>query len=377
MEQFMLTGTKWSTTQIFEQQSLTRNKINLKKFLNSFLLFRKGHEMKCEQFNNGDYKIFPVKQPLAYLGVDDVNKKVDLEKGEKIPIEYFIRHKNSYRGGGTYGEFGGIDITLVRLSKPSQKEVACLPSEDFKDSGIGPGFNNSENVVLAGFGKYYREPCKTDDLGPANDLYCAEVPCKKEEKPPQEPECSKFFTKNPDKLLDFDNKNLTKITLISLNKNETFCYRNKSILEGSKGWCPVIDDASTMGELTTTDTWGFCSKDCFLNETKQIEPDANVLREVRHVDVLSDKLCNEFLESSLYGSVVKIQPEILCIGFQKSQEEKTYTISDNNKIEKTDTGKSSNNNILKLISANYFFLFLAKKSYVTSAGTCNGDSGRW
>ena len=36
---------------------------------------------------------------------------------EVIDIEYLVYHKDSYQGGGGYGEFGGYDITLLKLGK--------------------------------------------------------------------------------------------------------------------------------------------------------------------------------------------------------------------------------------------------------------------
>ena len=36
---------------------------------------------------------------------------------EVIDIEYLVYHKESYQGGGGYGEFGGYDITLLKLGK--------------------------------------------------------------------------------------------------------------------------------------------------------------------------------------------------------------------------------------------------------------------
>ena len=52
-----------------------------------------------------------------------------------IDIEYVIHHKDSYRGGGTYGEFGGYDITLMKLGNT---ELTTLPSIKIQSHSIDP-----------------------------------------------------------------------------------------------------------------------------------------------------------------------------------------------------------------------------------------------
>ena len=44
-----------------------------------------------------DIKIYPI-NPIAkaYIMMNEIQNKVSEESGEKIQIEYFVRHKNSY-----------------------------------------------------------------------------------------------------------------------------------------------------------------------------------------------------------------------------------------------------------------------------------------
>ena len=57
-----------------------------------------------------------------------------------------------YRGGGTYGHFGGYDITLLEMAKPIVGfQTACLPSPSFDDLRAG-----KDDTMIAGYGRYFR-----------------------------------------------------------------------------------------------------------------------------------------------------------------------------------------------------------------------------
>ena len=113
------------------------------------------------------YDIEP--KPVAWIGVDDVN---DVESwkdsGAMRTIAEIVRHALSYKGGGYYGDYGGYDISLVKLDKPvSGSAPACLPGPIFKDAGVVAG--------LAGHGEYHREggrTCQTDGHGQYKHKYC-------------------------------------------------------------------------------------------------------------------------------------------------------------------------------------------------------------
>ena len=312
------------------------------------LIFRTQGKVKCVITEAEDIHIFPIEpKAFAYIGIANVNEVADVSKGEKLPIEYVVRHKNSYRGGGNYGTYGGYDITLIHLASPTNAEPACLPSSDFKDSSLGAGFDNIQNVMLAGFGRYYRTPCMTDDLGPSPNHYCVkDSKCNTDVNPPVTEECQKLFTDNPEIENEFSNKNLHKITASDSSK-QFDCFRKTSFEEGSKGWCPVTDDASTIGNIQSTDSWGFCGKDCFLKENENIEPDSSVLRSKEGIDILSDELCNQFLLASYSMITPEYLPEVLCIGYYKKTNIKTYQISADGKV--TD-GKDGRRTLIKAFS---------------------------
>ena len=77
-------------------------------------------------------------------------------------IKRALRHAHSYRGGASYGTFGGYDISLLELETPlSGVTLACVPKLEFDDIITGK---------LAGYGKYQRDKgqtCQTNKgMGP-------------------------------------------------------------------------------------------------------------------------------------------------------------------------------------------------------------------
>ena len=75
------------------------------------------------------------------------------ETGQKSHIKRALRHAHSYRGGASYGTYGGYDISLLELETPlSGVKLACVPKLEFDD--IIPG-------KLAGYGKYHRDKGQT------------------------------------------------------------------------------------------------------------------------------------------------------------------------------------------------------------------------
>ena len=57
-------------------------------------------------------------------------------------------------------------------------------------------------------------------------------------------------------------------------------------------------------------SWGYCSKDCFLDEDAD---DFGVMRVVDTANVLSTEQCNEFLDWALKKNV-EVRPLVLCVG---------------------------------------------------------------
>jgi len=325
----------------------------------------KGHYsdkvIKCIYTKNKDVKIYPITpKGAAYVGIEDVANHEAHNLGQKILIEFVVRHFHSYRGGGSYGRFGGYDITLIHLEEDAAERPACLPSVSLKDSGIGRAFKGTEKVSLAGFGKYMREPCITDGNGASKYHYC-NSDCNITDFPPQSEPCKTFFgNKNtPDRVPE-----LLKEIIITDRDNDNkkhYCYRQvPPYFSDSKGWCHVNHDASEMGNMYEEHTWGFCSKDCFLEEEK--EPDSFVLRKRINVDILEEDMCQQFLKISLYNKT-KVMPEILCIGYLERFRYQHW-------IKKNGRYRRGRKRI-----AHQHEISTGSGQYVRSAGTCNGDSG--
>ena len=154
---------------------------------------------------------------------------------------------------------------MAKLMSPTNVEPACIPTPDFKDSGLGSGYDNIQNVQLAGYGKYFRPTCLTDELGPEANHYCESK--------------SKCNTS-------------TNPTVQSQGGKPVDCFRKTSYLEGSEGWCLVTDDATQIEKLSQTSSWGFCSRDCFLKNVENVEPHDN-----DQVTILR-KICENSQESS-------------------------------------------------------------------------------
>ena len=283
--------------------------------------------MKCHYDARKNVKVKMI-APIgkAYLGLNDVTKEEDIDHSTQINIDFFILHRNSYKGGGAYDGYGGYDITLVHLKNPAYFHItACLPGPTFQDSGI--------KAILAGYGKYVRNNCQTDEYGPSKYHYCAETSiCNSEEPHPQNSLCKNFF-EDPvsNKLGD-----VTDIVLIGSDNNETYCYQEKSPKVGSSGWCHVDQDASKIQVLSPTDSWGFCGKDC----SESDEPLFGVLRIVEDVDILNENLCNTYLEKSV-KSYVTVMPKILCVGRKEMIKTVAFEV-DGTSYKKTDLSKINN-----------------------------------
>ena len=66
-------------------------------------------------------------------------------------------------------------------------------------------------------------------------------------------------------------------------------------VQGSEAY-PIL----ILRNIATGNSWGYCGKDCFLDKT---EKPGSVLREVHDVDILEEKICNEYLGSVLVDDV--------------------------------------------------------------------------
>ena len=81
--------------------------------------------------------------------------------------------------------------------------------------------------------------------------------------PPSPPACKKFFNHK-----DTPNSIPSDVTevIVSDKDGEHYCYREASPKEGSWGWCNIDLDATDTSNLKEVESWGFCSKDCFLHK---------------------------------------------------------------------------------------------------------------
>jgi len=331
------------------------------------------HVVKCEYTRKGkNIKIFPIEPAgVAFLGASDNNDIEKIKEVKAVKIDYIIRHEKSYRGGGSYGTYGGYDITLLHLAKEAKAQCetcpkpknACLPKKSFQDSGLGTVYK-TEGVSLAGYGKFMRKACQTDEYGESKYHYCSNPKCETESPPPVPKVCKNFFRnkKTPNSIPE----ELTEIVVTDKNGNN-YCTRLESPKPGSKGWCHVnVDATKNMGITKMKESWGFCSEDCYDHEKN--ESNFSVLRKLDGVDVLNDELCNMYLKNSMpQGKSTTVLPEVLCVG--KLENLKYEHWIEHPKQE--NTYRKSNKNMKN----HRMSIFPDVPNYVRSVGTCNGDSG--
>jgi len=324
--------------------------------------------IKCQKLGDGGLELAQVKPKAAvYIAISNFHFEKEIESGHEVLVNKAVKPANYYYSEGGYDDFGGFDLALLHLEEPVHKDwsrPACIPSFDFTDTGI--------RAYIAGYGKYKRKYCQTDEYGPSKFHYCKtnfniktgkyDDPCVMDKAPPQESACQKFFKRKGTP--DIIHKKFTELIILNGSK-ETYCYRDKTLDKGSEGWCEVNEDMYTMMELSQINSWGFCSKDCRLKGY-----DDSVLRSVEKVDILDEDLCKRFLELSHENkSGVKIEPEILCIGNVRSFRYGIWKMEDKAYFNPLSTKEFRHKD------ARIYGMEGYEDVYITSAGTCNGDSG--
>ena len=203
----------------------------------------------------------------VWVGLDNVGENQD-----NIPtttIKRANRHGHSYRGGGTYGEFGGYDIALLELDDQIGGQFACLPSPLFKDNGV--------NAQVAGYGTYIRDQCETNQFGFSKHHYCElNSKCESEKPPPQSKNCSNFFSR----VIEWSEDGKYDEVMLRLGKDFIFCHSTENPENSVYGWCSTgkKNYYRVRTRLMNKHGWGYCSKDCFLDR-KSVEGQA-----LRHVD---------------------------------------------------------------------------------------------
>ena len=104
--------------------------------------------------------------------------------------------------------------------------------------------------------------------------------------------------------------------------------------------------------------WGFCGKDCFL-DNKTIN--SGILRQKQNVEILSEELCEDYLNRALesWGKPT-VRPKILCIARTEKWKESIW--------QKTEDGYHTVYSYGPTVR-------YGSSSYIASVGTCQGDSG--
>jgi len=325
-------------------------------------LSKLGIQLQCKWLPGKDLEIRTVPKGKAWLGVDDVN--LDYEKNEKsmVEIKRLIKHSKSYPGGANYGTYGGYDILLVELEEPMNGyKPACLPGPQFDDIRL-----KQKNSQLAGYGKYLRSKgntCETNKYGAMKMHYCdkkfgnGSSSCVSDKPAPRDKECEKFF-KHPDtphtygeiwkeiRLVDQDDKDIA------------VCYPDKNPVNASYGWCYTKGDyyRPGKGNPNYVGGWGFCSKDCFLDSSTD---NVGILRHKNGVEILSEELCDQYLNRSL-GDGVEVRPHILCVARTEKWNEQMW--------QKTKEG-------YRQVEPSEPAMRYGSENYIASVGTCKGDSG--
>jgi len=324
-----------------------------------------GRRITCFLMKDGSIKMGLQPMGKAWVGVSDITTFNNNHKGRIVDIDMVVRHAHSYQGGGDYGQYGGHDIALLHLAHklPANYVPACLPSPQFKDSGIGPGYATPGAARLAGYGRYTRQPCMTDSYGRSKYHYCISDKCHTSDPPPSHAECKRFFSNpnTPNKIQDGDEE-LIILTKSSQNQNYIMCNHRQSPDKDSRGWCQVNERVANLVGAEKHDSWGFCSKDCYIKE----DTDSSVLREKNDVDILDDELCERFVRSSMHGIKVEVYPHIVCIGYVKHRR---YSVWQKNSDGSYTLSKQ------KIPGIGYHMFNKDEEVYVFSAGTCSGDSG--
>jgi len=326
-----------------------------------------GNKLKCRIIETKDLKTKKIMRDLEMIKLDPVGKawaavkdmndiNAVMTKGKTSNIKRAIMPDYAYRGGSGYGSYGGYDIALLELETPfygSNIQPACLP---------GIRFNDYADSKLAGYGRYFRQRsgediCQTNRYGQMKYHYC-ETECFTDKKHPSSSETCKAFFRHHDVPDDKEE------VMILRGQKADFCFREENKENKGYGWCYV--DGNYYDPKRTKDAhgWGFCSHDCYLDKTDHA---SGVLRIVDNVKVVPEKLCSKFLKRSLSYSVDHT-PKILCIGNVNKWKTDVWTMRGR-------SFKKYSGNREKAVRRHHYGEYLGFGGYVSSAGTCNGDSG--
>jgi len=323
--------------------------------------------LKCRYLKRtGAFEIISDPPSKAWLGVNNINQRRVNKNQEEVHVKRHIRHIKTYRGGGTYGPFGGHDITLLELMRPIIGfKTACLPSPSFDDIREG-----KDDTMLAGYGRSVRsggQTCETNRYGPMKFHYCdktygsGQEACNRNKEPPPQPkECDSFF-ENMD-TPDTVPSDKEEIVIEGAGEGPVLCNPKHNPENEEYGWCFTKGNYYEVGNENDQEKgWGFCGKDCYLDTDG---PNTGVLRMKDHIHILSDRLCETYLDVSLQQKP-EARPRILCIAQQHHWKEEVYKKEGNSYRKVSGQTRAGNEKTMRF----------GKESYVASVGTCQGDSG--
>ena len=182
--------------------------------------------------------------------------------------------------------------------------------------------------------------------------------CITDEPPPINEECQNFFN-HQDKLNTYNDVS-REIRIESESGDDiTLCYPSKNPENETYGWCHTRGSFYNLENIKLEEKgWGFCNKDCYLDTKVK---NSGILREKSGVEILSEKLCEKYLNRSLKNEdSIEVMPWILCVAKTEKLEESTWVKTGEGYIQKDSSRPDTR---------------YGTDSYVASAGTCMGDSG--
>ena len=236
------------------------------------------HKIWCHLLSTGDLEMRTEPKGKAWAGIIDVHDDKTKNRNQMSEIKRHIRHQNAYKGGGTYGLFGGYDITLLELQRPFHGyKPACLPSPTFDDIRL-----EKNDSILAGFGAYHRNEgntCQTNEFGKMKYHYCdsrsgnGSDACQNDSPPTMSQECDEFFKdKSTPNSFPTGVEEIRIIggaqdsrTAIENGAPGIFCFPKNNPEKKEYGWCRTLGhyyqaDIPGMDMNPLYSSWGFAVK---------------------------------------------------------------------------------------------------------------------